>query len=89
MSVKAGVKPSDIYSLVQRSQSKTANCISHFGAMTPGWRCAGSHVEVLILEFEKRPDTMGPLFDVEVSLTTHQWEVSKTVTIDGYNGTVL
>ena len=57
--------------------------------MTPSCRCVGSHFEVLILEFEKRLDTMGPLFDVKVSLTIHQLEVSKTVMIDGHNGVVL
>ena len=63
---------SDIYSLVQRSQSETSNCISHFSVMTPGWMCVIFHVKVLILEFEKRLDTMGPFFDVEASLTIHQ-----------------
>ena len=57
--------------------------------MTPDERCEVSHFKVLILQFEKRLDTMGPLFDVEVSLTTHQQGVSETVTIDGYNGVPL
>ena len=52
-------------------------------------RCEGSHIEVLILQFEKRLDAMGPLFDVKVSLTTHQQGVSETVTIDVYNGVPL
>ena len=38
---------------------------------------------------QERLHTMGPLFNVEVSLTIHQWGVSKTVTIDGHNGVVL
>ena len=32
---------------------------------------------------------MGPLFDVEASLTIHKQGVSKTVTIDGYNEVAL
>ena len=32
---------------------------------------------------------MGSLFAVKASLTIHQQEVSKTVTIDGYNGVPL
>ena len=80
---------SDIYSLVRRSWSETANCILHLGVMTPSWRCEGSHFKVLTLEFEKRLDTMGPLLDIKVNLTIHQQGVSKTVTIDGYNGVPL
>ena len=73
---------SDIYSLVLRLQSETANCILHLGVMTPDGRCEGS-------QFEKRLDTMRPLFDVKASLTTHQRGVLETVTIDGYNGVPL